>query len=172
MGQQIHVHVAVAMEFENAVSKAALEMGYTSLRQKQKDAVIGFIRRRDVFVSLPTGSGKSLCYAILPKVFDILRGRSSRSIAIVISPLISLMKDQVHSLETKGVSSIYVSKNMSDGTNESQEQKLYEGKYQIIFFSPEALVCDDIWREMIQTKVYKDNVVAFVVDEAHLIKKW
>ena len=160
------------MEFENAVSKVVLEMGYTSRRQKQKDAVIGFIRRRDVFVSLPTGSGKSLCYAILPKVFDILRGRSSRSIAIVISPLISLMKDQVHSLETKGVSSIYVSKNMSDGTNESQEQKLYEGKYQIIFFSPEALVCDDTWREMIQTKVYKDNVVAFVVDEAHLIKKW
>ena len=107
------------MEFENAVSKAALEMGYvyTSLRQKQKDAVIEFIHGRDVFVSLPTGSGKSLCYAILPKVFDILRGKSSRSIAIVVSPLISLMKDQVHSLETKGASSINVTKNIARAVN-------------------------------------------------------
>jgi ATP-dependent DNA helicase RecQ len=157
------------MELESALDKAALEMGYTSLRQKQRDAVVGFLRGRDVFVSLPTGSGKSLCYAILPKVFDILRGKSSKSIAVVVSPLISLMKDQVHSLETKGVSSIYVTKNMSD---DWQEQKLYEGGYQILFFSPEALVCDDTWREMIQTKVYKDNIIAFVIDEAHLVKKW
>ena len=102
------------MELESALDKAALEMGYTSLRQKQRDAVVGFLRGRDVFVSLPTGSGKSLCYAILPKVFDILRGKSSKSVAIVVSPLISLMKDQVHSLETKGVSSIYITKTMSD----------------------------------------------------------
>ena len=69
--------------------------------------------------------------------------------------------------------SIYVTtKNMSDGMNDCQEQKLYEGGYQILFFSPEALVCDDTWREMIQTKVYKDNVNAFVIDEAHLVKKW
>ena len=157
------------MELESALDKAALEMGYTSLRQKQRDAVIGFLRGRDVFVSLPTGSGKSLCYAILPRVFDTLRGKSSKSIAIVVSPLISLMKDQVHSLEAKGVSSIYVTKN---GISDSQEQMTYEGEYQIMFFSPEALVCDDTWREMIQSKVYQDNVIAFVVDEAHLVKKW
>ena len=93
--------IAVAVEFENAVSKAALEIGYTSLRQKEKDTVIGFICGRDVYVSLPTGSSNSLYYAILPKVFDILRGKSSKSIAIVVSPLISVMKDQMHSLETK-----------------------------------------------------------------------
>ena len=101
-------------EWESAVDKAALEMRYTSLRQKQRNAVIGFLRGRDVFVSLLTGSGKTLCYAILPKVFHILQGKSSKSVAIVVSPLISLMKDQVHSLETKGVSSIHVTKNMSD----------------------------------------------------------
>ena len=157
---------------ESALDKAAFEMGYTSLRQKQRDAVLGFLNGRDVFVSLPTGSGKTLCYAILPKVFDILRGKSSKSVAIVVSPLISLMKDQVHSLETKGVSSIHVTKNMSDGLSDSQEQKLYEGGYQILFFSPEAVVCDDTWREMIQTKVYKDNIIAFIIDEAHLVKKW
>ena len=101
-----------SLELESALDKAALEMGCISLHQKQRDAVIGLLRGRDVFMSLPTGT---LCYAILPKVFDILRGKSSKSIAIVVSPLISLMKDQVHSLETKGVSSIHVTENMSDG---------------------------------------------------------
>ena len=68
-----------------------------------------------------------MCYAILPKVFDILRGKSAKSIAIVISPLISLTKDQVHLLATKRVNSIYVTKNTSDGMDDLQEQKLYEG---------------------------------------------
>ena len=91
------------MEQESAVNKAALEMGYTSFCQKQKDVIIGFLHGRHVFMSLPTGSGKSLCYAILPKVFNILWGKSCKSIAIVVSPLISLMKDQVHSLDKIGV---------------------------------------------------------------------
>ena len=57
-------------------------------------AVLSFLKGSDVFVSLPTGSGKSLCFALLPFVFDELYGRNG-SIAIVVSPLISLMKDQV-----------------------------------------------------------------------------
>ena len=158
------------MELESAISKAAIEMGYASLRQKQKEAIQGFLQGRDVFVSLPTGSGKSLCYAILPKVFDILRKKRCESIAIVVSPLISIMKDQVDSLTSKGVSSIYVTKNMDN--SDQVERRLYEGRYQVIFFSPEAIVCDDTWRDMVQSKVYRDNLVAFVIDEAHLVKKW
>ena len=115
------------IELEGAISKAALEMGYVSLCQKQKEAIVGFLQGRDVFVSLPTGSGKSLCYAILPKLFDILRKKSSRSIAIVVSPLISLLKDQVNSLTSKGVSSIYITKHMD--SNDWVERKLYEGEY-------------------------------------------
>ena len=158
------------MELESAISKAAIEMGYASLRQKQKEAIQGFLQGRDVFVSLPTGSGKSLCYAILPKVFDILRKKRCESIAIVVSPLISIMKDQVDSLTSKGVSSIYVTKNMDN--SDQVERRLYEGRYQVMFFSPEAIVCDDTWRDMVQSKVYRDNLVAFVIDEAHLVKKW
>ena len=55
---------------EDVLCEVALEFGYASLRDKQKDAIFGFVRGRDVFVSLPTGSGKSLCYSILPEVFD------------------------------------------------------------------------------------------------------
>ena len=49
---------------------------------------------------------------------------------------------------------------------------MYEGYFQIVFFSPEALLCNDAWREMLQTSVYQKNVVAFVIYEAHLVKKW
>lgn len=81
-----------------AIAKAAEQLGYESLRSNQELVVKHFVGGRDVFVSLPTGSGKSLCYCILPGVFDILRRKNStsnQSIAIVVSPLIALMKDQV-----------------------------------------------------------------------------
>ena len=151
----------------------AFEMGYASLRDKQKESILGFVRGRDVFVSLPTGSGKSLCYSILPKVFDRVKKKMKpSSIVIVVSPLISLMKDQVHSLATKGIRAAFVTKETTKDCANSVEQQLHEGAYQLVFFSPEALLCDDVWREMIQTSIYQENVVAFVVDEAHLIKKW
>lgn len=88
------------MELVNVVENAAKEMGYTVLREKQKEAILGFLRGRDVFVSRPTGS---LCYSVLPKVFDTLKKKGAKSFAIVVSRLISLMKDQPHSLKSKGI---------------------------------------------------------------------
>ena len=79
------------------------------------------------------------------------------------------MKDQIHSLQMKGIKSTFITKDLAD-SDDAVEQALCEGSYQIIFFSPEALLCDDTWREMMQTQVYKDNIVAFVIDEAHLIE--
>ena len=108
------------VEMEELVNKAALEMGYSSIRDKQKEAILGFLSGRDVFVSLPTGSGKSLCYSILPKVFDRVR-KTSGSIVIVVSPLVSL-KDQLHSLETKGIKSVFVTK---DTAKDSESDDSY-----------------------------------------------
>ena len=88
---------------EAAIHTAAREMRYTCLRAKQEEAIIGFVSGRDVFVSLPTGSGKSLCYSVLPRAFDIWKKRSQSAIAIVVSPLVSLMEDQVHPLRKKGI---------------------------------------------------------------------
>ena len=88
------------LQLIDAVENVAKEMGYTVLHDKQKEAILGFLRGRDIFVSLPTGSGKSLCYSMLPKIFDTLK-KKAKSIATVVSPLISLMKDQIHSLESK-----------------------------------------------------------------------
>jgi ATP-dependent DNA helicase RecQ len=69
-------------------------MGYSNLKKQQEAVVRHVLSKGDVFVSLPTGKGKSLCYSVLPLVFDQLRQpRETRSLVLVVSPLITLMKD-------------------------------------------------------------------------------
>ena len=76
-----------------AIESALTRLGYENLRPMQELAVRSFVQGRDVFVSLPTGSGKSLCYWLLPSVFEHLRGIACCTV-IVVSPLDALMKDQ------------------------------------------------------------------------------
>ena len=80
---------------ETAVSEAAPKLGYDSLKPEQFSAIVEFVKGRDVFVILPTGFGKSLCYASLPLVYDIVQKPEEPSIVIVVTPLISIMEDQV-----------------------------------------------------------------------------
>ena len=96
-------------EVTAAVSLVASKLGYSHLKPKQLEAVREFVSNKDVFVSLPTGGSKSLCYAVLPAVFDIFHQCSnSTSMIIVVSPLIALMKDQVGILQKKGLNAVYV----------------------------------------------------------------
>ena len=81
---------------------AAEELGFSELTPEQAVVVENFVRGRDVFVSLPTGSGKSLCYGVLPVLFDQLQRSDRRAIVVVVSPLISLMKDQTNSFSARG----------------------------------------------------------------------
>jgi ATP-dependent DNA helicase RecQ len=84
----------------SVIDEATASLGYTCLKDEQKKALHSFVSGKDVFVSLPTGYGKSLCYALLPIVFNKIRGiAESRSIVMVVSPLIALMKDQSVSLQ-------------------------------------------------------------------------
>ena len=83
---------------ERAVSFAMTELKVETLKDKQKEAICSFVNGRDFFVILPTGYGKTLCYVLLPYVFDHLRGKTRSSIVICVSPLISLMMDQVKSI--------------------------------------------------------------------------
>ena len=76
-----------------AVRKAACRLGFSALTRHQEEVVISFMKGNDVFVSLPTGSGKTV-YCILPFAFDILLNEQS-CIVIVVSPLLALMRDQV-----------------------------------------------------------------------------
>ena len=154
-----------------AMHKATSKLGYSALHRQQEKVVkaLKFVVGRDVFVSLPTGSGKSLCYCILPLVFDELSGVDGKSIVVVVSPLIALMKDQVLAMEARNVRAVYVGDCTEEG---SEATEICSGKYQLVYMSPEALLTNEHWRDMLLSPVYRDNLVGLVVDEAHCVKKW
>lgn len=79
---------------DKAITNAVQRLGYHELRPSQLEAVRSFMQGRDVLITLPAGSGKSLCYAVLPYAFDELTSRKG-SIVIVVSPSKTVMKDQV-----------------------------------------------------------------------------
>ena len=126
-------------DIERALETAAEKLGYSSLRPHQKRAVTKFVQGHDVFISLPTGSGKSLCFCILPGVFDELREvadhSSMSSIVVVVSPLISLMKDQVRAMTERGMTAVFVG-----DCNEDLVAGVCQGRYQLVYMSPEALL--------------------------------
>ncbi len=157
----IRKQVSVALEV------ATKELGYKELRPNQEAAIRNFLGGKDVFVSLPTGAGKSLCYSLLPRVYDELRQTPYSSIVIVVSPLIALMKDQVKSMTRRGVRAVYAAELSEEGITE-----IVEGKQQLIFMSPETLLTNSKWRDIIQSPLFQENLLALVVDEAHCVTKW
>ena len=127
------------------IETAAGRLG-CELRTKQREVILSFVRGHDVFVSLPTGSGKSLCYSVLPEIFDILR-KAPGSIILVISPLIALMNDQVTSLHCRNVKAVYI----RGRENGEVISKVYEGQFQVMFCSPESLRLGEICYFVIYT---------------------
>ena len=165
---QLNVNIKSNMEerYERAMEAAVTRLGYSGLRDNQRKVVLRFLEGNDVFVSLPTGSGKSLCYWILPFVFDYL-SEVDTSIVIVVSPLVSLVEDQVASLCKRGVKAIHINALEEDAT-----VLIHQGHYQLLFFSPESLLTSLEWRNMLCSHVYKERLVGFIVDEAHCVKQW
>ena len=153
------------------ISDVAASLGYTCLKEEQKMVLRAFVTGNDVFVALPTGYGKSLCYALLPLVFDRMRGLVEKtSIVMIVSPLIALVKDQSVSFTRKGISAGYVSD--KETTDRETRKKILRGQCQLVFISPEALFLATEWRRMLAGDVYGKNLVGFVIDEAHCVKKW
>ena len=121
-------------------------------------------------MALPTGFGKSHCYTLLPPVFNELRGRDQRrSIVIVVSPLTSLMMEQRQKFTTDGIPAEFVGELQQDL---DAMQGVKDGKYQLLYISPESLLSNPQWRNMLLSTTYRKNIVGFVVDEAHCVTQW
>ena len=152
---------------ERAIFESIRELGYDKPRQPQLDFVMNFVSGRDVFVSLPTGSGKSVCFASSPLAFDKLRALPSHhSITVVVSPLTALMDDQVLKFRTKGLKAAYV------GGAEVNCDDILNGDVQLVYLTPESVLSHTHWRDMFHTLTYQNNLVCPAVDEAHLVEKW
>ena len=147
------------------MSTAVAHLGYAQLKELQERAIRCFLRGNDVFVCLPTGSGKSLCYCLLPKAFDVLRKVHNQSIVVVVSPLIALMKDQVRVMSQRNVTTVYACE-----TDVTEDIK--NGKFQLVFVSPETLLNGDRWHDALLGPVFQQNLVGIAIDEAHCVKTW
>ena len=158
-------------EIDTALDQAVTKMGYLDLRREQELAVKKFAMGNDVFVSLPTGSGKSVCYGILPILFDLLRGKPG-SVVVVVSPLISLMKDQVVSMKKRGINAVYYGEADPNSDDQSIASNIASSQFQILYLSPESLLKSDALRDVLQSPHHQENLVALVIDEAHCVKKW
>ena len=157
------------MDIERALRVVAENHGYTEIKDKQKDAIVSFASGKDVFIALPTGYGKSFCYQSLPLLFDTLRGHSvPTSIVVVVTPLVAIMKEQVSDLESKRMSAVHVISNL----DKNVESAVLDGKFGVVYISPESLLRHVKWREMLRSDLYQQNLVGFIVDEAHCVKKW
>ena len=137
----------------------ARHWGYASLRPLQAEAMEAALRGRDTLVVMPTGGGKSLCY----QVPAIVRG----SLTVVVSPLISLMKDQVDGLVACGVAAAQLNSSQSAAQQRGVERALTGGRLRLLFVSPERLALSS-FRQLIG----RAGVTSFAIDEAHCISQW
>lgn len=132
--------------------------GYDSFRPNQEEIIRNVLQGRDVLVLMPTGGGKSLCYQI-PAL--MLEGTT-----VVISPLLSLMKDQVDALVESGIYAAALNSNNTDEENLTIRQDCIRGKVKILYISPERLLAE------IPFLLRYVRVALFAVDEAHCISQW
>ncbi len=133
--------------------------GYDSFREGQEELIDSLLAGQDVFGIMPTGAGKSLCYQIPALMF--------RGITLVISPLISLMKDQVAALNQAGVYAAYLNSSLTQGQYFKALDFAKRGKYKIIYVAPERLLTDSF----MDFAVHAD--ISFVsVDEVHCVSQW
>ena len=133
--------------------------GYTQFRPGQEALIDGVLSGRDVFGIMPTGGGKSMCYQI-PAL--LLPG-----ITVVISPLISLMQDQVAALKTAGVPAAYLNRSLTPEQSRTVYRNLLAGRYKILYVAPERLDFEGF------SAIVRQLYISFVaVDEAHCISQW
>ena len=152
-----------AKTFEDAKPELVLKtvFGYDSFRSQQKEIITSILNHKDTLVIMPTGGGKSLCYQI-PAL--ILPG-----VTIVVSPLISLMQDQVAALNASGIQAVFMNSTLDYKTYLDNIQKIKEEETKIIYVSPEGLSTSR-FRE-----IFSENnieISCITVDEAHCVSQW
>ena len=133
--------------------------GYDAFRPGQQDAIENVMAGRDVLVLMPTGGGKSLCYQVPALVMP--------GLSIVVSPLISLMKDQVDALVANGVSAAYINSNLAPEQIFAIYRGMQDQQYKLIYVAPERLMQLDF-----VMRLQSLNISLIAVDEAHCVSHW
>jgi len=141
--------------------------GYEQFRGPQQDIVEHVIAGGDALVLMPTGGGKSLCYQIPA----IVRQRQGRGVAIVVSPLIALMHDQVGALHEAGVEAAYLNSTQDFQATQEVELRLLAGALTLLYVAPERLNTPR-FLGLLDSLYHEGHLSLFAIDEAHCVSQW
>lgn len=133
--------------------------GFSEFRPLQEEIILDALAGRDVFALLPTGGGKSLCFQ-LPALMK-------PGLTVVVSPLISLMKDQVDALQSSGIAATFLNSAIAQGEGKRRLRGLHQGEYRLLYAAPERLMLSGMLDDL---KKWNVNLIA--IDEAHCISEW
>jgi ATP-dependent DNA helicase RecQ len=133
--------------------------GYSDFRPLQEAIIQDALAGRDVFALMPTGGGKSLCFQ-LPALMR-------EGLTIVVSPLISLMKDQVDALQTSGIAATFLNSTLDRHEAVARLRRLHRGEYRLLYVAPERLMLDTFLERALNW-----NIAQIAIDEAHCISEW
>jgi ATP-dependent DNA helicase RecQ len=144
------------MDLAGALKK---HFGYDAFRPLQEEIIRDALAGRDVFALMPTGGGKSLCFQLPALLRD--------GLTIVVSPLISLMKDQVDALQTSGIAATFLNSALARHEAVERLRKLNRGQYRLLYVAPERLMLDGFFERALNW-----NIAQIAIDEAHCISEW
>lgn len=133
--------------------------GYDSFRERQEEIITSILEGKDVVTIMPTGGGKSICYQVPALILD--------GLTIVISPLISLMKDQVDNIKNMGIKSAYINSTLSENKIKSILNDVIKNEVKILYVAPERLESTEFLNLITRVKISQ-----IAVDEAHCISQW
>lgn len=133
--------------------------GYDTFRMGQEGTIENILDGHDTFAIMPTGAGKSVCYQIPALLLE--------GVTLVISPLISLMKDQVDGLNSMGIGATYINSSLSRQETEDRITKIQQGEYKLLYIAPERLNIEEFI-----SIIYRLKVSAVAIDEAHCVSQW
>src|SRR5437762_8931598 len=144
------------MDLPSALKKY---FGYAAFRSLQENIIRDALAGHDVFALMPTGGGKSLCFQLPALLRD--------GLTIVVSPLISLMKDQVDALQTSGIAATFLNSALDRDEAVARLRRLHRGEYRLLYVAPERLMLDTFLERALNR-----NIAQIAIDEAHCISEW
>lgn len=154
-----HSHRGENMNLTNAKNALKKYFGYDSFRPLQAEVIQSVYNKKDVILLMPTGGGKSVCFQI-PAV-------TMEGTCIVVSPLISLMKDQVEALRANGIRAAFLNSSLTYQEQQYIQNELYHGYLDLLYTSPEKMASPDFLPLLKASKI-----CLFAIDEAHCISSW
>ena len=146
-------------KMEQARAVLASRFGYDAFRPGQEAVVSALLSGRDVLAVMPTGAGKSVCYQVPAVVME--------GMALVVSPLVSLMADQVRAVQEAGIRGAYLNSTLAPGQQAEVLRRAAEGAYDLMYVAPERLA-DPRFAEFARTA----RLALIAVDEAHCVSQW